>query len=139
LCIKLLLRNDAFLEEEFVALTIHFGVFALGLVFGELAQSLFQLNLKGPRIDLREKIAFVDELAFLESNTTKLAVHAAANGNGIESGNCAETVEINGQIAVLRSGNHDRNRRPSRAWSAFPFTGGSGGRGRIGSRLTRGL
>jgi len=84
--IELLLRNDAFFEEKLVALEIHFGVLALGLVLGELALGLFKLDLKRPWINLHEKVALVNKLAFFKGHIDNLPVHAAANGDGVEGG-----------------------------------------------------
>jgi len=66
--IELLLWNDAFLEEQLKALEVASASFALREVLGKLAFGLFQLNLERPGIDLREKIAGFNELAFFESD-----------------------------------------------------------------------
>src|SRR5260370_5942691 len=123
LSVELLLRDHAFFEEEFVALKIDLGIFALGLVLGELPQGLLQLDLKGTRINLREEIAFVDELAFLERDTEELAVDAAANGYGVEGGDGAKAIEIHGQVATLGGGNNDGHNHVARAESSPGLAG----------------
>ena len=68
---------------------------------------------------MREHIALVDELTFFESDADELAIDAAADGDGVEGGDRAEAVEINGQIAVLRGGDdHGNNWRAARACRA---------------------
>ncbi len=45
---------------------------------------LLQLNLERTRIDLCEKIPFMDELAFLERDANELAIHAAADRDRVK-------------------------------------------------------
>src|SRR6266700_506584 len=66
--IELLLRNNSFFEEQLKTLEVSFGILALRDVLGKLAFGLCQLNLERPGIDLREKIAGLNVLAFLESD-----------------------------------------------------------------------
>ena len=103
-----------------------------------MTRGLFKLDLKGTRIDLREKIAFVDELAFLECDTDELTVDAAANRDGIERSDSAKAVEIDGQVATLGSGNNNRHNHVGCAESSCSSALGGcrRGRGRIG-RLAR--
>src|SRR5260370_1791349 len=70
--IKLLLGNDAFLKKELESFEIHFGVFALSLILGELPLSLRKLDLEGTRIDLRTKIPSLYTLTSLKSTTDML-------------------------------------------------------------------
>src|SRR6266513_1402713 len=104
LSVELLLGDDPLFEEKLVPLKIDLRVFALGLVFSELPQRLLKLDLEGTRIDLREKIALVNELAFLEGNADQLAVNSAADGDGVEGRDGAKAIEVNGQVAALRGG-----------------------------------
>src|SRR5207247_7171033 len=96
-------------EEQLVALIIDFGIFALCLVFSELAHGLLKLNLVGTRINLGKKIAFVHELAFLECDTNELAVDATANRYSVEGRDSAKAIKVNGTVTELRGGNHDRH------------------------------
>src|SRR5713101_2799121 len=127
LSIELLLRNDAFLEEKLETFVINLGVLALRLVFGELAFSLFKLHLERARVDLRQKIALVDELAFFEGNVDELPIDAAVYCNGIEGGYGAKTIEVNGEIAPLSGSYH--NGHDEAAWSCAraPLGGRRGG------------
>src|SRR6266849_724388 len=129
--IQLLLGNDAFLKKKLESFEIHFSVSALGLILGELPQRLRKLDLEGTRIDLCEKIAFVDELAFLKRHSYDLPIHAAANRDGVEGGDSANAIEIDGQVATLGSGDDDRHNQVACAETSFALAGCSG-RGGIG-------
>src|SRR6267142_6262800 len=132
LSIELLLGDDALFEEKLIALKIDLRVFALRLVFSELPQRLLELDLEGTRIDLREKISLVNELTLLEGNADQLAVNAAADSDGVEGGDGAEAIEVNGQVAALCGGNHDRDDKPTCAETSLALAGSSG-RGGVGS------
>jgi hypothetical protein len=68
------------------------------------------LHLERTRVDFSEEIALPDELTFLESYIDKLAVNAAADGDGVESGYTPQTIEINGEVATDgRSDNYGYN------------------------------
>src|SRR4029077_16866400 len=121
LSVELLLGDHAFLEKKLEALKIDFRIFALCLVFSELPQRLPKLYLERPRIDLREKISLVDELAFLERDTDELTIDTAANRDGVEGSDGAKSIEINGQIAALRSGNNDRHNHAACAEASLAF------------------
>jgi hypothetical protein len=123
--VELLLRNDAFLEKKLESLEIHFGVPALGLIFGELPLGLFKLDLEGTGVDLREKIPSVDELTFLERDTDKLAINTAADGYGVESGDRTEAVKIDWQVAALGGGNDNRHYEAARVRPAPPLSSGT--------------
>src|SRR5260370_7013660 len=107
--IKLLLGNDAFLKKKFESFEIYLSVSALSLIFGELPQGLRELDLEGTRIDLREKLSFVDELTFLERYADELTIDPAANRDGIECRDGAKAIEIDGQVAALAAGNAPRH------------------------------
>ena len=57
---------------------------------GELALRKINRRLEGPRIDLDEKVAFVDKLAFLEADLHQLAIDLRLNRNGGERRNSSE-------------------------------------------------
>ena len=92
--IELLLRNDAFFEQKPVAFKIDFGVLALRLILGELTLGLFELDLEGTRINLREEIPLMHVLTFAKSNIDELPVYAAAHGYGVEGGYGSQAVEV---------------------------------------------
>src|SRR5260370_17948761 len=121
LCIKLLLGNDAFLKKKFESFEIYLSVSALSLIFGELPQGLCELDLERTRIDLREKISFVDELAFLERYADELTIDPAANRDSSECRDGAKAIEIDGQVAALGAGNdHRHNQATSAGTSPAP-------------------
>src|SRR5260370_16702880 len=60
--VELLLRDHAFLKKKLESFEINFGVFALGLILGELPHSLCKLDLKRTRIDFFQKISSLSEL-----------------------------------------------------------------------------
>ncbi len=124
--IELLLGNDAFLKKKLESFEIHFGVFALSLILGELPLSLRKLDLKRTRIDLCEKISFVYELTFLKCDTDELAIDAAANRDGVESGDRADAIEVNGQVAALCGGNDNRHNQIACAETSLALAGYSG-------------
>jgi hypothetical protein len=124
--VELLLGNNVFLEKKLESFEIHFRVSALSLIFGELSQCLFKLDLEGSRIDLREEISFVDELTFLEGDTDELAIDAAADGDGIESSDRAETVEVHGQVAASCGGNNNGYHKIARTRASLTLAGGTG-------------
>src|SRR5260370_38846821 len=78
------------------------------------------------RIDLREKISLVNELAFLEGNANQLAINAAADGDGVEGSDGAEAIEVNRQVATLRGGNHDRHSKSTCAGTSLALADCSG-------------
>src|SRR5256885_4239653 len=99
--IELLLRDDAFFKEQLITLKIDLGVLPLRLVFSKLSQSLLKLDLEGTRINLGEEISFVEKLTFLKRDAAELAIDATANRDGVEGGDRAKAIEIDGQIATL--------------------------------------
>jgi len=97
-----------------------------GLILGKLPQGLFQLDLEGTRVNLREKIAFVNKLTFLESDTDELAIDAAANSDGVEGGDLPRPLKYHGQIAALGRGDDHRNCKIARTRSSLAFARGTG-------------
>jgi hypothetical protein len=91
-----------------------------------LTQRLFKHDLKGTRIDLREKVSLVDELTFLERNTDELTIDATANRDGIEGCDGAKTIEVNAQIAALCGGNDNRHNQTACAGTSLALAGSSG-------------
>src|SRR5260370_25426847 len=117
--VELLLGNDGFLKKKLESFEIHFGVSALSLIFGQLSQGLCKLDLEGTGIDLCEKISFVDELAFLKRNAGELPIHATANRDGVEGGDSANAIEIDGQVPTLGGGDDHRHTQVACAETSF--------------------
>src|SRR6266699_15125 len=127
--IELLLRDDAFFKEQLITLKIDFCILPLRLVFSKLSLSLLKLDLEGTGINLGEKISFVDKLTFLKRDAAELAIDATANRDGVEGGDRAKAIEIDGQIATL-GGGHD-NRHDQAACAEPPALAGRPGRGGV--------
>src|SRR5262249_6610810 len=81
------------------------------------------------RIDFGEQFALLNKLAFLEGDIDKLAVHAAANRDGIQGSDCAEAVEVDRQIAGLSTGDNNWNREIPCTACAATFSASSSARG----------
>ena len=83
--IRHLLHGDAVLAtQHYKTLQVRLRLIEQPLIMGELPLRKIERRLKGPRIDLREKVAFVDELAFLEADVHQLAIDLRLNRNGGE-------------------------------------------------------
>src|SRR6267154_2076215 len=121
--VDLLLGNNAFFVQKLKALVVHLHVAELRLILSQLSLCLLKLHLEGARIDVDQVLALVDELAFREVDLGDLAIDAAADGYGVESGNGAKTVEIDGKIAALGAGNHHGHYEAacSRSLPTLPF------------------
>src|SRR5205823_14415723 len=91
---------------------------SLRLICGKLSFSLVELLLERPRVNLHEKIPFLDVLSLFEGCIDNLAVNAASNRYGIKCGDGAQAVEINREIATLRGGQHDGHDKISHAHPA---------------------
>jgi len=77
---------------------------------------LLQRNLVWPRIDLRQEVALLNHLAFLEPDLGQLAVDLGQHGHGVERGDGAELVQDYSNIALVDGG----RRRPAAAGFARP-------------------
>src|SRR5712692_1222418 len=133
LSIELLLGDDAFLKKKLESFEINLGVSAQSLILGELPLGLCKLDLERTWIDLCEKVAFVDKLTFPERDTRELSVHATANRDGVEGRDGADAIEIDGQVAALGGGNHDRHNQVACAETSLALAG-CAGRGAVGCR-----
>jgi hypothetical protein len=69
------------------------GVGEAGLVLRQLGCDVIEAGLKRRRVDLRQQVALLDDLAFLESHPLDLAVHARPHGDGVGRLHCAEPIQ----------------------------------------------
>ena len=84
-----------------IALQVEIGVGEIGLVLRLLGLGLIERRLERPRIDLDQRVAFLDELAFLEGDLVDLAVDAGAHHHGVEALHGAEAGQIDRKIGLL--------------------------------------
>jgi len=92
-------RDHLLVDEHAVALEVEPRVLERRHVAGELALRLRELRLEGAGVDLRKQLALAHELALAEERLQKLAVDAAADGDGVERRDGAERGEGDGQVA----------------------------------------
>jgi hypothetical protein len=97
--VELLAGEDLLLVKRAVPVEIDLGVPESGLVAGELAFRLLDLDLEGARIDLGEDLPFLDVLPFLEADADQLSVHAALHGGGLEGGDRSQAAQVYGHVA----------------------------------------
>ena len=83
------------------ALQIEIGVGEIGFVLGLLGLGLIEGGLERPRIDLDQRVAFLDELAFLKRDPVDLAVDAGADHDGVEALHGAEAGQVDRKIGFL--------------------------------------
>src|SRR5260370_40366818 len=109
LSVHLLLSDHLFVPQRFVALQIYLGIVELGGIASQLPVRLFQLNLKGTRIDLGEQISFVHHLALSEVDRDQLSIHPALHRDRIKRSDGAEAPEHDRNTARARGGNYYGN------------------------------
>ena len=69
------------------------------MIVRELAFELGLQDLVGPWIDLREKVAFLDQLSFGESDFGQLAIDLGLHGDGCQRRDSAECIDDDTNIA----------------------------------------
>ena len=99
--VELLARNRVLLGEGGIALQVELRVLQIRLVLRLLRERLIERRLIGPRIDLHEKIAFLDHLALFEGDLDDLAVDAAAHSHRVVRLHGAESVQIDREVCRL--------------------------------------
>ena len=99
------------------ALQVEVGVGEIGFVLDLLGLGLVERGLERPRIDLDQRVAFLDELAFLKRDPVDLAVDAGANQDGVEALNGAEAGQIHRKVGLLDRSNFDGDR--DAAWCSL--------------------
>ena len=111
LILVLLARDRILLGQFLVARHVDLRLRKQALIAGQLAFELGLLKLVGPRVDLREEIAFLDHLPFGESHFGELAVDLGLHGDGRDRRHGAERVDDDANIALADGGGADRLRR----------------------------
>ena len=107
-----------------IALQIEIGVGEIGLVLRLLGLGLVERRLERPRIDLDQRIAFLDELAFLEVDLVDLAVDPGADHHGVEALHGAEAGQVDRKVGLFDRGDLDGDRdSPGARFWAFGLCG----------------
>jgi hypothetical protein len=117
--VELLAGNGVLLDQDLVALEIEARVLQRRLVLRVLALLLLEGDLERAGIDLGQQVALAHELAFFIADGDELAVDAAAHGDGVDGGDGAEPVEVDGHLAGARGHRHHRDHA-----SGGPVAGG---------------
>src|SRR6185437_10248461 len=108
--IQLLLRDGILLDQLLEALQVQPGIREERLIFTQRALGLRQGRLVGPRIDLREELALLDQLAFLEGDLLQLAADLGAYRYGGERRDRPQRRNANLDIAHADRGGRYRDR-----------------------------
>ena len=96
--VELLLRDEVLRVEISDTLEIAAGAFEAGDVLAELSFGLGEADAVGCGIDFGEHGALFDALTFFEGDAEELAVDLGFDGDGIERGDAADGLEMNGQV-----------------------------------------
>ena len=100
LILVLLARYRILLGKFLVAYEVDLRLRQQALIVGELAFELRLQKLVGPRIDLRQEIALLDQLPFGEPDLQELAVDLRLHGNGGDRGDGAQRVDDDPDVAL---------------------------------------
>ena len=109
--VELLLGGEVLLGERGVAGEVELGVGEVGLVLRFLGDGLVERGLERPRVDLGQKIALLDHLAFVEGDLHDLAVDARPDQDGVVGLDLADALEDDRKIRALDRRHSDDNRR----------------------------
>ena len=88
--VELLFGGEILLRQRLVALQVELGVVERGFVLRLLGNDLIERGLIGPRVDLRQQITGLDDVAFLEGDLDDLAVDTAFDSHRVEGLHRAE-------------------------------------------------
>src|SRR3954470_6127972 len=111
--LKLLLRGERALGQFRITGEVALGVGELRVVLRQLGFGLIKDGLERTRIDLRQEVAGLNDLAFLERDLLDFTVDAASDGDRVEGLNGPETDQIDRHVRDfgLRGLNRRRGRR----------------------------
>ena len=108
--VELLLGGEALLGEGRIALEVEPGVGERRLILGLLGLGLVEGGLERARVDLRQKVAGLDHLAFIEGDLDDLAVDAGADGHRVLGLRLAEPVDEDGIVGPRRRSHRNDGR-----------------------------
>ncbi|OIQ74046.1 hypothetical protein GALL_443110 [mine drainage metagenome] len=117
--IQRLARHGILRRQALVAGQIDLSAFQHGFVARELPLGLRQGGFIRPRIDLREQIALLDLVAFLEVDLHQIAADLGSDGHGRQRSHRAEGVEVDPDIALADNLRNNGHRRGIPATSAL--------------------
>ena len=108
--VQLLLGGEVLLGERGEASEIELRVGEIGLVLRFLGDGLVERGLKRSGVDLGQKIALLDHLAFVKADLHDLAVDTGAHENGVVGLDLSNALENDREIRALdrRHGDDDR-------------------------------
>ena len=119
--VELLLGGEILLGERGIAGEVELGVGEIGLVLRLLGVGLVERRLKRSRVDLGEKVALLDHLAFVEGDLHDLAVDARADENGVEGLDLTDALQNDRKIRALDRRDCDDDRRGPLAPAGLPW------------------
>ena len=106
-----LLRGGVVVRRQLgVARQVQPGVGKLRLVLRLLGHRLIQRRLVDARVDLRQHVAFLHVLAFLEVHRDQRAVDHRLDGDGVERLHGAEPIQIDRHVLLLGGRDQHRDR-----------------------------
>src|SRR5262249_22864308 len=79
-----LLAGQVFRGQCQIALQVSLGALQLRLILRLRGARLPERRLEWPWIDLRQQVALIDHLAFLETELLQLTIHTGSHGDGVE-------------------------------------------------------
>src|SRR5581483_11156200 len=97
---ELLLGDGVLFDQGFITRLIDARILECGLVALELAFVLCELGFVGPRIDLRQQIALVHDVALFVVHGDQLAIDLGFDGDGVDGRDGAEPGDIYADVAL---------------------------------------
>ncbi len=110
LIVDLLLRDELARAQIAIALEVDLRVVELRAIARQRALGLMELRGERPRIDLRQQIALVNELALGEVDLVEPAVDLRAHRHLLPGGDGAEPFEPDRHVSLVDLGERDRHR-----------------------------
>ena len=109
--IELLLGGEVLLGEGRIAGEIELGVGDSGLVLRLLGDRLIERGLKRSGVDLGQKVALLDHLAFIEGDLHDLPVDSRPDKHGVVCLNLPDALEHDRKVGALHRRHRDYYRR----------------------------
>ena len=97
-------------NEVQIPLVLRLVVRQLRLILGDLRLRLVQHRLVGPRVELEEDVALLDQRPFLEVDLVQVAPDVRPHLDGIDRGRPAGEVRVVGDVPLDGIADRDRDR-----------------------------